>query len=349
MRNYLFYISENYSFQILRPLQKEILKRGDQVKWFVEGNNVNKSYFKENEHLLKDIHECIFYNPVACFVPGNMIPSFVPGLKVQVFHGFVGWKKRKKDNLNYHFIIRDCFDLYCTHGPTSTAPFHDLKNKHKSFEVAETGWCKLDPYFDESNHLPELNQDKKTILFSSTFSPRLTKAPQLREKILELSLTGKYHWYVTFHPKMNREIVNSYKEIQHEYLSFIETDDLAPYLLQADLMLCDFSSIITDFLVLQKPVITFGNPDFIPGLTNVNTLEDLSPSIEYAIAKPPHMMNVVTNYANDAHPYTDGQSSIRVLNTVDAMLANPPNLKKKPLNILRNLKKRYSLNYWKFD
>jgi CDP-glycerol:poly(glycerophosphate) glycerophosphotransferase len=348
VNNYLFYISENYSFQILRPLQKEIIRRGDQVKWFIDGDNVNKNYFKADESVLKNIHECIAYNPIAVFVPGNMVPSFIPGLKVQVFHGFVGWKTRKKDNINYHFIIRDCFDLYCTHGATSTEPFNELKSKHQTFEVIETGWCKLDPYFSESTTKSDSNSNKPVVLFSSTFSPRLTKAQELKEKILALSLSGKYQWLVTFHPKMDRDIVNAYKKIQHEHLTFIETDDLVPYMQKADVMLGDYSSMMTDFLVLQKPVLTYKNPDFIKGLTNVDSLDELEMAIDCAIARPPEMMTTIKQYVQNAHPYNDGKSSERVLNTVEHMLCVPPKLKKKPLNIVRNFKKRYALNYWKF-
>ncbi|MFT5452789.1 MAG: hypothetical protein ACI9N9_002287, partial [Enterobacterales bacterium] len=84
INRYLFYIAHNYSFEILRPLQDEIIKRGDQVRWFTTGNEVNLENFSEKEHRLQSIEEVIAYQPMACFVPGNTIPNFIPGLKVQV-------------------------------------------------------------------------------------------------------------------------------------------------------------------------------------------------------------------------------------------------------------------------
>ena len=101
MITYLLYISENYSFKVLRPLQEEILKRGDKAKWFIEGKNININYFKEDEIVLKNIQEVIKYNPDVVLVPGNFVPSFISGLKVEVFHGFMSDKRRKRDTLSH--------------------------------------------------------------------------------------------------------------------------------------------------------------------------------------------------------------------------------------------------------
>jgi len=116
MANYVFYISLNYSFEILRPLQQEIWARGDQCAWFVEGNEVNLKNFETNEILLSSIEAVIDFAPQAVFVPGNHVPNFIPGLKVQVFHG-LEYKKQG------HIKIRDCFDLYCTQGKSPPVNF----------------------------------------------------------------------------------------------------------------------------------------------------------------------------------------------------------------------------------
>ena len=60
-KRYLFYISENYAFQILRPMQDEIHKRGDTVAWFVEGSNINREYFKPDEQQLASVQAVIDY------------------------------------------------------------------------------------------------------------------------------------------------------------------------------------------------------------------------------------------------------------------------------------------------
>jgi CDP-glycerol glycerophosphotransferase (TagB/SpsB family) len=347
VKQYLFYIAHNYAFEILRPLQQEILSRGDNVAWFVEGDEINLNYFNTNEKVIESVEEVFSYDPYATFVPGNMIPSFFPGFKVCVFHGFVGFKTRVKGNVNYHFIIRDCFDLYCTHGYSSTATFKELESKHKHFKVIETGYCKMDPYFD-STYPEKVENNKPVILFSSTFSPRLTQASTLLKTIEKLSLNQKWKWKVTFHPKMDINIVEAYKAIQHENLEFIETDKLAPHMIEADLMLGDNSSMITDFLLLEKPVVTFKNEAPQEHLHNITQVEQVESAIEYALEYPDKLMLSVRKFIQHTHPYKDGKSSLRVLEAVDELASSFHKLKSKPRNIIRNLKLRKNLNYWKF-
>ncbi|MGL5905888.1 MAG: CDP-glycerol--glycerophosphate glycerophosphotransferase, partial [Shewanella sp.] len=143
------YIAQNYSYAILRPLQQVIRDRGDEVCWFLEGKEVDPQFLKADEQRLPTIDAVKAWNPDAVFVPGNVVPNFVPGVKVGVFHGFNAGKINRKGRED-HFEIRDCFDLYCTQGPTTTLPFQALAKKIGTFTVAETGWPALDPLFKGS-------------------------------------------------------------------------------------------------------------------------------------------------------------------------------------------------------
>ncbi|MEZ4567310.1 MAG: hypothetical protein R2860_10235 [Desulfobacterales bacterium] len=54
-------------------------------------------------------------------------------------------------------------------------------------------------------------------------------------------------------------------------------------------------------------------------------------------------------YADHIHPYRDGRSSIRVLGAADRFAAKGrDHLKPKPFNLLRSLKLRKQLGYWRF-
>jgi CDP-glycerol glycerophosphotransferase (TagB/SpsB family) len=346
---YLFFVSQNYSYAILRPLQKAILARGDEVAWFLHGH-INPDYLKADERRLLSIEDVVAYSPDASFVPENMIPRFIPGLKVGVFHGFDPGKFNRR-GVNDHLYIRACFDLYCTQGPNTTVPFKALAEQHGYFNVVQTGWSTLDPLFtdfEKSKSVDESN-NKPTLLMCSTMSKKLTCAPHLYEQVKALSQHSKWRWLVQFHPKMPAEIVQQYKALQNENLTFIETDNILPYLQQADVMLCDTSSVLFMFIVQNKPVVTFKNAAPGAHLIDFDDPSQLEDKLQMALDRPPELMAHIKDFIEQLHPYQDGQSSQRVLDAVEKELAgqHPPK-RKKPLNLVRNFKARKALNYWKF-
>ena len=344
-RRYLFFVSQDYSFPVLRPLQSKILMNGDEVKWFLYGDEITYANLHVDEERLFKIEDVIEFNPHAVFVPGNVVPSFIPGLKVEVFHGLPSAKAKKNGQL-YHYIIREMFDLYCTQGPSSTFNFKALSNEYGSFSVEETGWSKLDPLFrvekkDDSDR-------KKTIFFASTFSPRFSKAEVLYPLILEMMKKYDFNWYITLHPKMDSTIVDMYKSIDLPNVEFVDSTELIDSFKKSDLMLCDTSSIVYEFLTQLKPVVTFQTQKDEPHLINVEEFDELENTILSVLDNLDTNSENIEQSVKKFHPYTDGKSSDRILAAVNKMLdgENLPS-KKKPLNILRNFKLRKELNYWK--
>ena len=340
-KKYLFYVSQNYSFAILRPLQAEILRRGDIVNWFLHGSDINADYIKDGELVLSNINDVMAYKPDAVFVPGNVVPSFISGLKVAVFHGF---NVEKRSGSRGHFNIRGCFDLYCTQGPNTTETFKSLADKHQYFNVEETGWPAIDTLYSGEHS----ENERPTVLLCSTFSPNLSCAEHIFNKVKSLSELGRWQWLVQFHPKMDAKVVEKYKSIQSDNLTFIETDNVIPLLQRADVMVSDTSSIITMFLLLEKPVVTFKNANPKAHNLDINDVEILESSIEAALKRPAELMHNITEFVNQTHPYKDGKSAERVINATEQMLAgkNIPK-KSKPFNLVRNFKMRKNLNYWK--
>ena len=339
-KQYLFYISQNYSFEILRPLQAEIIARGDEVKWFVTGNEVNMGNFTQEEVVLENIKSTVQYNPDASFVPGNVIPSFIPGIKVQVFHG-LEWKKKG------HFVIRDCFDLYCTHGIATTVRFKELANKHQFFDVVETGWPKLDNLFS-APPATYFNKEKPAILFAPTFSPSLTSAPILFNEIKKLIKHGDYNWLVKFHPKMDKQWIAKYKTLVSDNFQIIESNNINELLQWADILISDTSSVIGEFSLLGKPVIALNNSNPGDYLLNISEPEQLSNAITTALSPTEQLKTAIDNYAEGLHPYKDGQSSARILDAVEHILSKGKSSKKSlPRNLFRNLKQRKKLKYWR--
>lgn len=346
MNRYLFYVSEIYAFDISRPLQRAIMERGDEAAWFLEDPKRHAFYLKPYEKQLKTVAEVRSWDPCAVFVPGNLVPDFFPGIKVEVFHGF---HARKRPDNKGHFRIRNFFDLYCTQGPDTTVPFKELQKKHGFFEVIETGWPKMDPLFQAS--VPPMYSDphKPVILLTSTFTPRLSAAPVLFDAVRRLAAEGKWKWLVNFHPKMNTEVVSAYKSIQDRNLEFVETDDIIPLLKSADIMVSDTSSVISEFLLQARPAVTFKNRAPGPHLIDIQHPEELGEAVEYALTRPVNLISEIEKYAGRIHPYRDGCSSYRVLDAADSLVETGcAHLKKKPINILRRIKMRKRLGYYGF-
>ncbi|BFT32140.1 CDP-glycerol--glycerophosphate glycerophosphotransferase [Alteromonas sp. D210916BOD_24] len=318
-----------------------MLSHHHQVKWFVEGNEVNKSLFLDEEVLLTNIDEVIAFNPHATFLPGNLVPSFVPGLKVQLFHGFE-WKKKG------HFRIRGCFDLYCTQGPFFTDKFNELRAQHPHFTVTETGWTKLDPLFSEPPH-QTATSEAPTLLYAPTFSPSLTSTEALLDTIVTLSHQYPWRWKVKFHPKMDKATVTKYLRHQHQKLEVVGSSSIIPLLQQCDVMISDTSSAITEFLLLGKPVITFKNAQPEAVLINIDEAAQLEHSVLKALSPDATLQAEIAAYSKKMHPYTDGHSAQRVLQATLEELDLFPRKENvaKPQNWFRNLKLRKRLGYWK--
>ena len=122
MRHYLLFASHSYAFSILRPLQDEIRRRGDQAAWWLEYSCPN--LLTEDEMRLTNLKQVKEYNPIAVIAPGNWVYPFFPGVKVEVFHGYP--MRKRIEEIDDHFTLRGWWDIYCTQGPSSTPYFTEL-------------------------------------------------------------------------------------------------------------------------------------------------------------------------------------------------------------------------------
>ena len=349
MNKYLFYCTEIYCLSVLRPLQKVIRKRGGRVAWFFDKPDSGASLLFDDEELIDDIQGVKKFNPAAVFTPVDRIPDFFPGIKVEIFHGLANDLVGKKG----HFKDRGFFDLYCTRAPEETRLFEEIKRGKGHFEVIETGWPKVDPLFSgaEDNNLQKtLKTSKPIVFFASTFSPSLTQAPELVDTIRQLSLNGKYHWIVTLHPKTDEQIVAKYRALQGENLSYFESShDVIPLLQAGNVMLCDTSSISIEFMMLDKPVVTFKTKVPGPHVIDVRHPQEIDSALDRAMQRPPDLLSEARKFIDRLHPYRDGNSSERVLNAVNVLIHNGiDHLRLKPRNLFRKYKIRKKLKYYSF-
>ena len=71
-------------------------------------------------------------------------------------------------------------------------------------------------------------------------------------------------------------------------------------------------------------------------------------TIERALERPPDLMERIDRYVQELHPYRDGRSSERVLDAVQGRLADNGAYRAKPLNLIRRLKVRKQLGYYRW-
>jgi len=338
---FLIYISERYGIPIGEPIQKEIYARGDEVRWFCESPSLKESL--ENDMVLLESVEAVkAYNPDAVLVTANVVPDFFPGLKVQLFHGFsVGKRAAEKG----HFNIRGFFDLYCTQGPTTTEPFLRLQQRYRYFDVVETGWPKVDPLFP----LEIYDNDRPVIMISSTFTTRLSLAKN-REAVAEIariSKLGKWDFIAVLHPKMEQEVVEVFRQMQHAHFTFYDTTDLIPLYKKADVMLSDTTSAITEFALQKKMVVTLNNNQPQPYMINIHRADKIEEAIEEALDRPAEKVKALESFIAQTHPYDDGKSSARVIDAVKIRIEEGK-IRRKPLNLIRRFKIRKKLGYWRW-
>lgn len=338
MRVVLF-CANPYAFGILKPLHDALLRQQHTVLWFIPDKIAAQFPFAGDFTKTGSMQELYNFKSDAIFVPGNEVPHYLRGVKVQIFHGLAGEKQG-------HFRIRNYFDLYLTQGPYFTERFQQLARKHRDFEVTETGWCKLDSlYQHHEEYLAERDQllreagKKKLILYAPTFSPSLTSATSARHEIFELAQQEDIFIMIKFHDLMDPQVVEEYKVTAEQVnnVSIIEDRNILKYLIMADMMISDTSSVVYEFILLNKPVITIRSTAEIINWRDVPSAAELISSVNHELLNDDFKaarLNTIRQY----HPYTDGKSSERMIAAVLDYITKFGVPEKRKINLHRKFK-----------
>ena len=348
MADYLLFATERYALPILQPLAETLQAAGHRAHALMVRGAAGLALPPSMRAV--DVAGAVALRPRAVFSAANDVPTFVAGAKVQLFHGF---NVEKRSDARGHFRVRGVYDLYCTQGPATTAPFRELAAQAGHFAVVETGWCKLDPLFRAHDATADALRaragGRPVVMFASTFTERLSAAPVLVDAIAAQVARGDRHWLLTLHPKCPPALFDRYRALAGEHATFVEPEQLVPAQRAADVLLADTTSVVSEFVVQRKPVMTFRNRAPKPHMLDFDDPATLPAMLDAAFAPTPALRQAIDAYADAIHPARDGRASERVLAATEALLAGElGTLRRKPLSSLpRRLQIRRELGWWK--
>lgn len=340
MRVVLF-CANPYAFGIMKPLHEALVRLQHTVLWYIPEKIASQFPFTGTFTITGSMKDVYAFKSDAIFVPGNEVPHYLRGVKVQIFHGLAGEKQG-------HFRIRNYFDLYLTQGPYFTERFEQLAKKHRDFTVTETGWSKLDPLYQnhdihqqERDRILRESGKKKLILYAPTFSPSLTSAITAQKEIFKLAWQEDVYVMIKFHDLMDSQVVNAYKTAAEHApnVSIVEDRNILKYLIMADMMISDTSSVVYEFILLNKPVITIRSTAETINWRDLSSASNLVDAVNHELTHD-DFKNSRLNTIRTYHPYTDGKSSERMIEATQQYLEKFGVPEKRKLNLYR----RYKIN-----
>ncbi|MGB7843657.1 MAG: CDP-glycerol glycerophosphotransferase, partial [Salinimicrobium sp.] len=123
--------------------------------------------------------------------------------------------------------------------------------------------------------------------------------------------------------------------------------NLIPLFREADILLADSTSVITEFLLQEKAVVTFRNSKPGPQLINVTEVKDVEAALSEGLDPQTQLLEIIQAFNQKVHPYKDGLSSKRLIDAcLEFLHADKKGLKPKPLNLIRKFQERKKLGYF---
>lgn len=220
--------------------------------------------------------------------------------------------------------------------------------------VRDVGLPKLDPFFtgkysrNEIISRHKLDPQKKIVLYAPTYKPtsifEVAKAiPILSEKYNVIVKLHPYSWSGKYAPHSQHRIFERLAE-KHKRLTLVSKDihDIMPYLFAADTMISEASSVINEFLALERCGIIFdlkdeklkhsdGEPlleekttEWLKGsFVHISKPEELEAAVEDALFPSEERKRNLKRDKEYIYSFTDGKSSLRVKQVIEDLLGKP--------------------------
>jgi CDP-glycerol glycerophosphotransferase (TagB/SpsB family) len=343
----LFYLSKEYSFPVVSPLVKYIEEKAPNTPYRFYVSKDLEPYFPTewNKNLrLNGFRQAILFQPDFVLCPGNYVDYRLPGYKVQLFHG-LGFEKPA------HYKIRQLFDIYLTSGPCVTQRYLELAKKHNHFIVRETGWLKVDHILnfrlDKFQGKLPIYPYKKVILYAPTFSRKMQSASELLA-YLPTIIRPEELLLIKFHELMPIKYKESLNLLNAPNIHYLPSGDITPYLHLSQVLLSDTSSVVYEFLILDKPVITYKTLDNEDKGLNIVKPEELRKALDEVMYNNNYDKVKSREALLRVNPFLQGQVAKNVYNVLQEVIEQGLNTpQKKPANLFRKAKILWSFYFSK--
>jgi len=335
-RKYIFYIAKIYSIPIFIPLVSYLKSLDYDYRFYISSkvtDNFPESWDKNL--ILNSLKDAKKFKADFVLASGNFVDFRIPGKKVQLFHG-LGVEK------DVHYKIRHFFDIYLTSGPYVTMRFNDLAKNYKYFHVKETGWPKIDYILnynaEDIKTRLSLPEKKKIVLYAPTFSTKHQSASELLDTIPGIIKPDEL-WLCKFHELMDKEKISEYKNIANDNIIVLGNVEITPYLHVSDIMISDTSSVVYEFMVLNKPVITYKAMLNTDKCYNIEQPQELRKALDYCFTNSENVVKKQKEFLKEVNPTLNGKISETVFKMLDKFDLNRS--LKKPINLVRKLQVIY--------
>jgi CDP-glycerol glycerophosphotransferase (TagB/SpsB family) len=152
-------------------------------------------------------------------------------------------------------------------------------------------------------------------------------------------------WFCKPHEFIGKDILN---QLHRKNLVVVTSYDITPFLHLADVLVSDTSSVIYEFMVLDKPVVTLNTLSREDKGINIHSPGELRSAIDRSLDYPLEFSERRRNHLKEVNPRLDGSISA---NIIDKLLGisreRPSRRRRKPLNLFRKIQILYHSRFRK--
>ena len=265
IKKILFFIERDFHIAMLKPLMQHIYsnKSGEMKIYAPFNKNINILVRNYLPFFVEATTDPWTWQPDITFV-ADFSYQYVEGLGkiVNIGHGTIskGWFFSK----NKISQRENCADLICVPGQ-----IHKERLESQVFKpIIVTGMPKLDNCFNNSLNREELmarfrlDPEQKTVLLAPTFNEEFSILPYLQQTDLSKIFPDYINLIVKLHGVSDESLKRIFERLKTENRKVYISDsyDIDELYFIADLLISDVSSVVYEFLSLNKPILLFDSP-----------------------------------------------------------------------------------------